>query len=71
MKTEMVCATWLQAWTADRDSIMSKSEMPLGDSQKYVRGALQEDRVPQKQIGTRVREALVLVTLLHTCAGKA
>lgn len=71
MKTEMVHATWSWTWTADRDSIMSKSEMPLGDSQKYVRGALQEGRVPQRRIGIRVREASVLVTLLYTRAGKA
>lgn len=56
MRKGKVYATWKQTWTADGGSVMSQGEMLLGDSQKYLKGTLQEDRVPREQIGTKVRE---------------
>lgn len=47
---------WKQTWTADGGSVMSQGEMLLGDSQKYLKGTLQEDGVPREPIGTKVRE---------------
>ena len=42
----------------------SCGEMLTGDSQKYLKGTLQEDRVPHEQIGAKVREVKIFGTLV-------